>query len=256
MKLVDVHCHLESAELAPRLDAVLEAAARAGVVRMITASIRPEQWPVSSELARRHASVECALGVHPWYIRPGDLARLEGLRAARDWGAVAIGEVGLDSQVDTPSFDLQAAGFEAQLRIALDLDLPLVIHCRGAFNELLRTLKRLGLPSKPGVIHNFSGSPELACQLAELGLAFSLGGVLTYRNSAKKARVLKAIYPDFLLLETDSPDIPPVEKRGEVNEPAFLRYNLEAAAETLECDAAAVALHTTRNAARVFGLDL
>lgn len=256
VKLVDVHCHLESPALAPRLDTVLEAAAGAGVVRMITASIRPEQWPVSADLAHRCRAVECALGIHPWYIGPDDLSRVEGLVEARDWGAAAIGEVGLDRRVDQPPFEVQMAVFERQLRIALDLDLPLVIHCRGAFNELLQSIKRLGLPSQPGVIHNFSGSPELARQCADLGLASSLGGVLTYRNSVKKTQVLKAVYPDFLLLETDSPDISPVEKRSEVNEPAFLRYNLAAAAEALECDEEAVAMHTTRNAARMFGLDV
>jgi TatD DNase family protein len=131
-----------------------------------------------------------------------------------------------------------------------------VIHCRGAFNELILSLKRIGVPKAGGIIHSFSGSPELADELIRYGLNFSMGGTLTYRNSKKRAAVLKKIYPDHFLLETDSPDIPPVQKHGEINYPHYIRYNLQAAAEILGDTIENVAEHTTRNAIRIFRLKI
>ena len=253
MELVDVHCHLESEEFAGRLDSVLDEARRAGVVRFITASIRPPQWEVSQALASRYPDVECALGVHPWYAMPEDIEGVQGLYAAVEKGAAAIGEIGLDRKVDSPPWALQAAVCGAQLRIAKDVDLPVILHCRGAFNELIEMLKHAGAPARGGILHNFTGSVEIAEDLMRLGMAFSLGGILTYRNSAKRNKMLRRIYPDHFLLETDSPDIPPIEARGRPNVPANILYNLRAAAEILEESEETVAAATTRNAGRIFG---
>lgn len=255
MRLVDAHCHLESDELAGCLDTVVAEARRAGVVRLITASIVPEQWGVSSSLARRYPEVECAWGVHPWYIRPEYEPLLPSLADARSGGARAIGEIGLDRKTETVPISLQCRFFEKQLRTAKELDLPVVIHCRGAFDLLLRYVRAVGLAQTGGVVHNYSGNAELARQLSAHGLSFSLGGVLTYRNSRKKRDVLHAIYPDHFLLETDSPDIPPVEAPGRPNVPANIVHNLRAAAELLGESEERVAEDTTRNAIRVFGLE-
>ena len=148
---------------------------------------------------------------------------------------------------------LQREFFE-QLAIARETGLPAVLHCRGAFNELIQSVRRIGGLPAGGVIHSFSGSPELAEELSSLGLSFSMGGTLTFRNSARRAAVLKKIYPDRFLLETDSPDIPPVQKHGEINRPRNILYNLEAAAEIIGDTAENIAGNTTRNAARLFGL--
>ena len=252
MKLVDAHCHLENEEFAGILETVLADARGAGIVKLITASIIPEQWAVSQSLAESFSEVEFALGVHPWYLKPEYVPALDGLYRAREKGAVAIGEIGLDRKLDTIPWELQQTFFEVQLRIAKEIDLPVVIHCRGAFDDLTHFIKKVGLPARGGILHSFSGSAELARQLGSYGLSFSLGGSLTYRNSRKKREVLKTIYPDRLLLETDSPDIPPVERKGRPNVPANILYNLRAAAEILEEPEERVAECTTRNAQRIF----
>jgi len=254
MKLVDVHCHLESEHFRDELDLVLEEARRAGIVKLITASITPLQWELSISLSSRYREVECALGVHPWYIREEFFRDLPRLRNARGMGAVAIGEIGLDRKTEAVDFGLQREFFEEQLAIARETGLPAVLHCRGAFNELIQSVRRIGGLPAGGVIHSFSGSPELAEELSSLGLSFSMGGTLTFRNSARRAAVLKKIYPDRFLLETDSPDIPPVQKHGEINRPRNILYNLEAAAEIIGDTAENIAGNTTRNAARLFGL--
>ena len=253
MRLVDVHCHLESEAFKDHLDEVLETARRAGVCKLITASIDPSQWTVSAALAQKYAMVEYAAGVHPWYCPEETLPQLDQLREAAR-GAAAIGEIGLDAKTQRFPLDLQMEVLTPQLKIARELGLPVILHCRGAFNEMLRLFKQYGAPG--GIFHNFSGSLELAEQFMEFGMAFSLGGVLTWRNSAKRTRLLHRIYPDHFLLETDAPDISPVEARGTVNTPANILYNLRAAAELLEVPAEAVAESTTRNAARIFKLQL
>ncbi len=256
MKLVDVHCHLESDEFADSLDLLLDRAERAGVVKLITCSIEPGQWPFSRELASKYAVVEFAWGIHPWYIRKEDFGRIEDLRQSRDAGAVAIGEIGLDRRIENPAFETQLAFFEAQMRIARDVNLPVIIHCRGAFNELALALKKTGVPEAGGVVHSFAGSMEVAAELARFNLSFSIGGILTYRSSRKRERMLKSIYPDRFLLETDSPDIPPVNAPSRINTPANITLNLAAAAEILGVAIEEVAENTTANAARIFGLKI
>ncbi|HPO47202.1 MAG TPA: TatD family hydrolase, partial [Spirochaetota bacterium] len=98
MRLVDVHCHLESKHFEGRLDSIISGAREAGIVRLITSSIVPEEWGLSESIARRYPEVEFALGVHPWYIKEGDEERVEALSRARECGAVAIGEIGLDKK--------------------------------------------------------------------------------------------------------------------------------------------------------------
>jgi TatD DNase family protein len=254
MKIVDVHCHLESLHFRNDLDGLIEESRRAGIVKLITASIAPDQWELSTQLAARYPEVECALGVHPWYILESHRADLHRLVDARAMGAVAIGEIGLDCKTEVVDFGLQVEFFEKQLAIARKIGLPVIVHCRGAFNELMRSVRKGGPLAAGGVIHSYSGSPELTDDLIELGFSFSMGGILTFRNSPKRAAVLKKIYPGRFLLETDSPDIPPVQKRGEVNRPSYIRYSLEAAAGIIGESEAEIASCTTRNAAELFKL--
>ena len=254
MRLVDAHCHLEAEEFSGRLENILAEARAAGVVRLITASVTPDQWPLSLQLARTFSAVACVVGIHPWYCRVDHLSLLDGLAAAVARGAVGIGEAGLDTKVDRTPFLLQEVIFERQLAIARELNVPMVLHCRGAFNEMLHCFRKTGVPQRGGVLHNFTGSAEVAAQFMDHGFAFSLGGILTYRNSRKRNDMLRRIYPDAFLLETDSPDIPPVEAAERPNVPANIVHNLRAAAEILELPEEEIAETTTRNAARIFGL--
>lgn len=257
MELVDVHCHLESGYLFDNLKNILDDARDAGIRKLITASITPDQWNTSLHLSRKHEEIECALGVHPWYIEEDFFGELDNLNGAASQGAVAIGEMGLDSKIDSITMEQQVPFFEKQLSVAREVNLPVIIHCRGAFGEVKKSIKRVGMPEAGGIIHSFSGSVDIAEELIPLGLSFSLGGILTYRNSRKRAKLLHRIYPDHLLLETDSPDIPPVEARSDPampNVPSNILYNLLAAAEILEVPAEEIARETTEKAKKIFNL--
>jgi TatD DNase family protein len=253
MRLVDAHCHLESEEFTDSLPAVLQDAREAGIVKLVTASVAPEQWARSRQLSLAHPEIECAMGIHPLFVEPRHADAMAALTEAAAAGAVAIGEIGLDKKADSPDLDLQRDVFERQLKVARDLDLPVVVHCRGAYEELLHSIKRIGLGTRGGIIHAFSSTAEMADECIRLGFSISLGGTLTYRNSKKRTEVLRRAYPDHLTLETDSPDMPPVERRGAPNVPANILFNLRAAAETLGEPEEKIAEATTANAFRLFG---
>ena len=151
---------------------------------------------------------------------------------------------------------MQKLLFSRQVLIARETGLPVIVHCRGAFDELKVIVKKIGLAAAGGVIHSFSGSVEIAAELMKLGFSFSFGGALTYRNSRKKEAILNAVFPDRFMLETDSPDIPPVEAKGGPNVPANILYTLKAASEILGISEEKIAEASTANAVRMFGLTL
>lgn len=255
MKLVDCHCHLESPELLQNIDTVIAQAAAAGIVKLITSSVTSDEWSISRTLSEKFEQVEYSAGVHPWYVTEKDLNVMELLYSEKKRGMIAVGEIGLDKKITTPRFDLQQRIFEKQLQFAVDCDLPVIIHCRSAFNELVECINRTGVPRRGGIIHAFSGSVEIAETLMNRGLSFSMGGTLTYRNSKKRSDVLKRIFPEHFMLETDSPDIPPAGS-GKPNMPHNILLFLVAASEILGVSEERIAERTTENASRIFGLSL
>ncbi|MBN1531157.1 MAG: TatD family hydrolase [Spirochaetes bacterium] len=256
MRIVDAHCHLDRRELLDELDSVLREADDAGVVAMVTASVEPHLWTLTRDLAAGRTNVLFSIGMHPWIASPLEPRYLDILTKARDFGAAAIGEIGLDRMIDSPSLEEQVPIFETQLAVARETNMPVVIHVRRAFGELHRSLKRVGLPAAGGYIHNFTGSAELARDLSRFGLCFSMGGVLTYGRNGRRDALVRYVYPDRLLLETDAPDILPLPHRGVPNRPAYIVHALHAASEILGVPEEEVAKYTTRNACRVLGLVL
>lgn len=255
MKLVDSHCHLEAPEFSGNLQTIIAEAENAGIVKLITSSVTFDEWPLSKTVSDRFRSVDFSIGVHPWYVSSNDFDIRNKLEAASDMGAIAIGEIGLDRKIETPAFELQMRIFEEQMKFAVDANLPVIIHCRGAFNDLIESLNRTGVPERGGIIHAFSGSREIAEMLIKKGLSFSIGGTLTYKLSKKRSEVMDLIYPHNFLLETDSPDIPPVGTE-KPNVPANILLNLKAVSEITGRPEEEIAENTTENAKRIFGLDI
>lgn len=203
---IDTHCHLTFPPLADALRAVLARAATAGVTRIIVPSYDPASWPQVAALTAAHPGViHAAYGLHPWVAdQPLDLDTLAShLRAP---GAVALGEVGLDTKIESPTLDQQMSVLEAQLALAQDLERPVILHCRGAFEELLALLARF-TPRLRGVIHAYSRGPELAGRFLDLGLHLGIGGAATRPRARKLRSTLAAAPLERLLLETDAPSI-------------------------------------------------
>lgn len=251
--VIDTHCHLDDSALLARLPEVLAAAAAAGVGKFIVPGVAPDGWDAIASLGREREGVYPAFGLHPMHAglcSPNLLERLK--RLARE--AVAIGEIGLDYLLADISREIQIEAFRGQLRVAVDAGLPVLIHCRKAFQDLLRILREESVARVGGVMHAFSGSPEVALECIDMGLYIAVAGPVTYRNAVKPLQVVQTIPLDRLVLETDAPDMTPEPHRGLSNEPAFLVEIARKVAEIKGVSVAEVERVTTENAVRLFRL--
>ncbi len=253
MRLIDSHCHLDAPGFDIDRAAVIARAKVAGVVAQVVPATTAAAWPKLREVCAVDASLHPAYGLHPMFLPDH---RPEHLHALRDWlereRPCAIGECGLDFFVEGLDADDQRHYFDGQLQLAREFDLPLIVHARRAVDEVIQRLRRVG--GLRGVVHSFSGSPEQARQLWNLGFLIGLGGPLTYPR-ANRLRTLVATMPlEFLLLETDAPDQPDAGIRGQRNEPARLAAILDVVAGLRGQVPEETAAQTTANARRLFNL--
>lgn len=253
MELVDSHCHLDAAEFDEDRDRVIASARDAGVLHQVIPAIDAQGWPGLRDLCRRHAGLHPAYGLHPMYLA----AHAEShLRELSQWlereRPVAVGECGLDFFVEDLDRGAQERYFDAQLRLAREFDLPVIVHARRAVDAVIAAIRRIG--GLRGVVHSFSGSEEQARQLWKMDFLLGMGGPVTYERANRLRRLVASMPLEFLLLETDAPDQPDADIRGQRNEPARLREVLRVIAELRGEEEAQVAATTTANAQRLFGL--
>ncbi len=253
--LFDSHCHLDDPAFDADRAAVIQAARDAGVGRFLLPGVGHWTWARQLALAEAEAGFHCALGLHPLFLdrhRPDDLDRLaEALDHPR---VVAVGEVGLDFYPKDADRAAQQALFEAQIRLARDRGLPLVLHVRRAHDPVLATLRRLRFPHG-GICHACNASLQQARQYLDLGFRLGFGGTLTYPGSRRIRALAAALPPEALCLETDAPDIPPAAHRGERNSPAYLPEVLMALAEVRGTTPEALAEITFTNACQALGIE-
>lgn len=252
--LFDTHCHIDvEAFDADRAQVIAEARA-AGVTRMLVPGVLADGWDALQALCASEAGLYPAYGLHPVYCgrhRPGDLGRLA--RQLESGAPVAVGEIGLDFQIRDADRDAQLRLFEAQLAMARDAGLPVVLHVRKAHDAVLDCLRRIRVPG--GFAHAFNGSIQQAAIYESLGFRLGFGGMLTYARSTRLRRLARELPLDLLVLETDAPDLTVASHHGERNSPAYLPECLAALAEVKDEDPAEVARITTANACAVLGLD-
>lgn len=252
--LVDSHCHLDLEPFDADRTAVLERARAAGVGDLVLPAISRSRWPALAALCVADARLHPAYGLHPVFL---DQHRDGDVEALAEWlernPAVAIGECGLDHHHAGLDRDRQAALFTAQLELARDLGMPVIVHARRAVEAVLLAIRRVG--RLRGVVHSFSGSPEQARQLWNAGFLVGLGGPLTYPRASRLRRLVATMPIEHLLLETDAPDQPNRGRQGHRNEPAHLVEVLAVVSELRDEPAEQVAAATTANAKRLFGLD-
>lgn len=250
--LIDTHCHLDANEFAEDRDAVLVTARAAGVTGVVIPAVAPENWGAVSDCCRRYPECRPAYGIHPLYV---DQAGENSLPRLRQWmevemvgefPPVAVGEIGLDFFV--PGFDAlrQQEFYVAQLKLACDLDLPVLLHVRRAIDQVLKGLRRVGV--KGGIAHAFNGSRQQADEFIRLGFKLGFGGAMTYPG-ATRIRHLAATLPlEAIVLETDAPDIPPVWLAGQRNSPRELASIAQVLAELRSVSPEQIRDATTTNA--------
>jgi TatD DNase family protein len=254
MQLIDVHCHLQAPVYNGILDRIVGNAREAGIISMICAATEPSDWLTVRNISKQYKEVKYALGIHPWYIPENWNVFIDNIRQDDLRYAAAVGEIGLDRKYSRHHIDIQTSVFTKFYLLARSLSLPCVAHCISAFDLLAKILKSIGPPYVPLIIHSFNGSLESAQQLSKFNVYFSIGGLLTHSGSKKRAELMKWIYPERFLLETDAPDIPPRQVKEKLHEPANILYNLQAASDIISVSQEKIAEKTTTLAKYIFRL--
>lgn len=253
--IVDTHAHLTDKRFDVDLDDVIKRANDASVTRIISVADCLEAAEQSIEISDRYECVWATAGVHPH--RAADVdddfeAKLRGL--LRHPRIVAVGEIGLDYHYDFAPRAVQIDVFRAQIRIAREVDLPLIIHNRESGDDVLAILEEEKADEVGGVLHCFWGTPDQAERAMALGFYIGVGGPVTFKNTEALRDMLKQIPLNRLLVETDAPYLAPVPHRGKRNEPAFTRLSAEALARLKGIDLEEVASITTANCESLFGM--
>ncbi len=265
MKLIDTHVHLQSDAYAADLGAVLARAAKAGVVTCIVPGTTLEDSRAAIALAERQA-LYAAVGIHPTEADTLTSQALDELRVlARHPRVVAIGEIGLDyywprqTRRDWPCAapSRQREALQAQLELAAELHLPVIIHDREAHEDTLEILAAwvAGGAGRTGTLHAYDGGPERLAAVLELGFYIGMDGPITYRKSPELPAVARQVPLESLLLETDGPYLTPAPHRRQRNEPAYLPLIAQRIAELRGVPVEAIAQATSANARRLFGID-
>jgi len=256
MQLIDTHCHLTFEQLASDIEAVIERSIAAGVTSWITVGTDPDQNQKAIAFAKKFDNMYAAVGVHPHDAKDVTDQALRQLKVlAQNRKVVAIGETGLDFHYDHSPRERQADVFAKHLQLAGELDLPVIIHSREAFDETMKILEQAGPDLKKVVFHCFSGSPEQAKIVLDKGFYISFTGVVTFRNAEHTRQAAKIVPLDRLMLETDCPYMSPEPMRKQrINEPALMLHTAKFLAELKQIPFDEFAEHTTDTARSFFNL--
>lgn len=256
--LVDTHCHLDMMGDEKDVQSIISGAAKAGVTRIITIGIDLASSRRATELARQFPGVWATVGVHPHNADVCDEETLRQIRLlAIDEGnkVVGYGEIGLDFAKEYAPRKTQLRNFAAQLNLAMEMNLPVIIHDRDAHEETLDILKAHAPFPAGGVMHCYSGDMRLAEKMLELGLHISLPGIVTFKNSTEMQLVASKMPLENMILETDGPFLAPAPYRGKPNRPEYLVFTAQKIADLRQIQLEEVAQQTTVNALKLFRLD-
>ena len=257
-QLIDTHCHIQTAEFASDVTDVLARADAEGVKTLIVVGgagdLSTNDDAVT--LTEKHTNLYATVGMHPHDakdVSEEDMARLQKLSTHPR--VVAIGETGLDFYYDHSPRQVQINMFSRFIDLALETKLPLVVHNRDSDREVADMIRGQGQSELRGVIHCFTSDHDAAREFLDLGFCLSFSGILTFKNAGLLRDVAKWVPLDRILVETDSPFLAPVPKRGQRNEPAYVRFVAETLAEVKGLPVEDIAAATSRNAAALFGIE-
>lgn len=255
--MIDSHCHFDFEAFDADRAQVWQRCLAAGVERLIIPGVSPPRWPALLDLVHSEPAWYAAVGLHPWWVaetelEPAQLQRQMAEQLERH-PFVAIGECGLDGAIVTPLQE-QEPLFRAQLALAQELQLPVIVHACRCHSDMLRLLKEYR-PARGGVIHAFSGSEEIAREYWKLGFYLGAGGTITYERAAKTRRAFAALPPEAILLESDAPDMPIQGRQGERNSPEYLPRIAQALAELRGASVEKVAEQARLNTEQLFALN-
>ena len=251
---IDTHCHLDILESTPE-ETIIEAK-QAGVQRMVTIAVDEPSLDFVSSTVQEFPAVYGSVGFHPHDASKLTKSLLQKIRqlAEEQHKLIAIGEIGLDYHYMNSPAEIQQQAFRKQLQLAVELNLPVILHSREAETDTLNILQEFPVPSH-GVAHSFTSSIEMARTLVEMGWYLGINGIVTFKNAEDLRKVVRWLPLDRLLLETDSPFLAPIPFRGKPNKPAHIPAIATFIAELREISLEELAQQTTENAQRLFNFD-
>ena len=254
MELIDTHSHIDLPVFQDDFYDVLARARKTGVVAQVLPGVIRSGWNRILQLSDTESDLYPAIGLHPMYLSHHGKNDLTALQEEVNTGSlVAIGEIGLDYFIKDVSRLAQQELFEAQVKIAKKAGLPVLLHVRKAHDQVQSTLRRLNFGGG-GIVHAFSGSFQQADHYIKLGFMISICGTITYDRATKIRSVAAALPLTSLVLETDSPDIPPASHHKERNSPEYLYEIAHALSELRDVPIETVARQTSENARKCLGL--
>lgn len=254
MELVDTHCHLDLKAFDSDREAVIARAQAAGVKQMVVPAVDAAHWDALIGLCQCQPALYPALGMHPVFIQHHSSDHLRALpEAIEKYQPVAVGEIGLDFYIKDADRKAQRALFEAQLAVAKDSRLPVILHVRKAHDEVIKLVRRHRV--RGGIVHAFNGSLQQAHQYLQLGFKLGFGGTLTYEHSRKIRALARQLPMQAIVLETDAPDMTVASHHGQRNSPEYLPECLQALADVRQEAPERLARQSTANARDVLALN-
>ena len=255
MKIIDTHTHLYLNQFKDDIDKVIQRSKDKGINKFIFPAIDSTHFDDMHDLKNKYpGSIYLMSGLHPTNVKENYKQELEFVvNSLKSHSYVAIGEIGIDLYWDKTYLKQQQDAFEFQIRLAIKNDLPIVIHCREAFDEIFEILDKENCTKLRGVFHCFTGTLEQANRAIRLGFKLGIGGVVTFKNGGID-KFLSQIDLKHIVLETDSPYLAPVPFRGKRNESSYITYVIDKLSEIYGLPIQEIASVTTKNAEKVFPL--
>ena len=255
MNIIDTHTHLYLKQFKDDIDKVIKRSIDKGINKFIFPAIDSTHFDDMHDLKNKYpGSIYLMSGLHPVDVKENYKEELEFVvNSLKSHSYVAIGEIGIDLYWDKTYLKQQQEAFEFQIRLAMKHDLPIVIHCRDAFDEIFEILDKENCPKLRGIFHCFTGTLEQAKRAIDLGFVLGIGGVVTFKNGGID-KFLNQIDLKHIVLETDSPYLAPVPHRGKRNESSYIMYVVEKLSEIYGLSKEEIAEITTKNAEKVFAL--
>ena len=251
--MIDTHSHINFSDYKENFDSFIKDIKNNDIEIVIIPGVEPSTFNEILSYCNNYKMLYGAIGIHPSEAKTySEETEKEIYRLCNERKIIAIGEIGLDYYWEQETKELQKEVFRKQLKIAEELNLPVLIHDRNAHEDTFEIIQEFNL--KDVVFHCFSGDVEFAQKCIEKGYYIAIGGVVTFKNAKDLKEVAKIVPLDKLLLETDAPYLAPVPYRGKLNTPAYLKYIAEEIANLREIDVELVKEQTTLNAKRIFGI--